>query len=296
MAKRNKGQKSIKVSQKGSKNPSHWRDSKGNHKFLCLHCLKSMKGTTTCCGFKMFHLGSRPRTPKITAPKQEWRKFFDLFVTGGRCESKGQLHQIIKLRKSYGLSTTNAEEHLRNLINEIDNDIISVFDIKRHEAIEAHNPYDSEMMEQVTASATRYNSLPIEKIERSKEYFVVPFFATHNYRFYIPTKIENFDIQKCRAQLVPKHYGTQKVMGLSVLTENKKEVISLDYQPDSQYGYRQELYIFESRVKAMAFRQEFLTIVFGLLKEKELPYLSELVGTVNLDYQRVSKKSPELLI
>lgn len=296
MAKRNKGQKSIKVTQKGSKNPSSWRDSNGNHKFLCLHCLKSMKGQSKCCGFNTYHLGSRPRTPKITAPKQEWKKFFDLFITGRACENKGQLHQIIKLRKSYGLSTTLAEENLRTLTDKIDNDIIGVFDIKRHEAIEAHNSYDSEIIQQVTTSATRYNSLPTEKIERGKEYFVVPFFATYGYRFYIPTQVKNFDIQKCRAQLVPKHYGTQKVMGLSVLTENKKEVISLDYQPDSQYGYRQELYIFESRVKAMAFRQEFLSIVFELLKEKELPYLPELVGTVNLDYQRVSKKSPELLI
>lgn len=297
--KKNQGQKSLRKVNKGDDNPKYWRDSNGNHKFLCLHCLKSMKAPTRCCEFKMYNLGSRARTPKVSAPKNEWKKFFDRFVSGARCDSKGQLKKIIERKKFYGLSVLAEEMRMKALSEKIENDIIGVFDIKRHEVVEFYDSYQGpfeHVIKDIKKSAIRYGAIKHDKLEVNKEYFVVPLFAAHYSTFYIPTDVNKFDIQKCRTKSIPKKYSTHRTLGLTVLTNNKKEVVDISYSPDSQYGYRQRLYAFESRVTAMAFRQEFLSIAYPLLKSKEIPYLANIVDTVNLDYERVTKKAPQLLI
>lgn len=298
--KKNRGNKSnVKKAKEQKKAPSFRYGGTRNHKFLCLYCLKSTKAQSKCCGFKTYPLGSIPRAPKVNAPKQEWKKFFDMFVSGSRVENKGQLKRIITLRKQYGLSTTLAETKLKELSNKIENDIIGVFDIQRHETVEIYigskSPY-RQIMNGINELAKRFGYIPHDKLEYDTEYYVVPLFAAHYNTYYIPTNINKFNIQKCRTKKIPKRYSTEHTLGLNVLTNNKKETVDISYSPDSQYGYRQSFYVFSDRVKAMAFRQELLSTIFPLLKEKELPYVNEILNIVNLDFERVIKKSPEILV
>lgn len=300
---KNKGNKSNIAIAKEARNQRgvSWRDSSGNWKYLCLYCLKSMKGQSKCCGFDMYSLGQRPRTPKVNASKHQWKKFFEKFVVGSQSKNKDQLMKIIERRKFYGLSTMVAEMSLKKLENKIENDIVGVFDIKRHEVVEIRigksdkNGYN-ELIQSIKLTAERYGAIEHNALEVTKEYFVVPIFASYRDTYCIPINVAKFNIQKCRARMIPKSHGTDHTMALSVLTNNKKELVDITCSPNSQYGYRQKLYIFTDKLKAMAFRQDFLSIVFPILKTADLPYLSGIVQTVNLDYERVSKKAPQILI
>jgi len=296
--KKNRGQKPLRNVNKGDDNPKHWKDSNGNHKYLCLHCLKSMKSPSKCCGFEMYNLGSVPRTPKINAPKREWKRFFSLFVCGTHCKNKEQIKKVIERQKFYGLSTHASETALNKLENKIENDIIGVLDIKRHEAIEfynSHNSSYSDIVGDINKIADRYNT-QYSDLTQHKEYFLVPIFSYNYSHYYIPNDIKKFNIHKCRVKSITQKYSTKQTKALTILTNNVKEIVEIGYSPNSQYGYRQKWYLFESKVNAMAFRQEFLTIVFPLLKELEVPYIKELVDTVNLDFERVVKKAPQILI
>jgi len=302
MAKKNKGNKSkIRLAKEQKEQPRRWKDSNGNSKFLCLNCFKSMKSPTKCCGFNMYNLGTRARPPKMRASKAEWKKFFDMFLFVRRDSNRSQAKKIIELLKEYNLPTLQEEEKLKKMVDTIKNDIIGVLDIKRHEVVEFYPSYSNitgkSIIDSILDRAKHFEViLDYEKLETGKEYFIVPIFASKYNHAYIPTDFKKYDIQKCKIKRISQRYSTKHTIGFNIMTGNSKEIVEQGYQPHSKYGYRQDFYVFDSKVKALAFRQEFLTAVFPILKEKELPYLSEIVSTVNLDFERVTKKAPQLLI
>lgn len=125
MAKKNKGNKSkIRLAKDQKQVPRFWKDSHGNHKFLCLECFKSMKSTSKCCGFNTFDIGTRARPPKIRASKAEWKKFFNMFLFVGADSNRSQAKKIIELLKKHNLPTLQEEEKLEKMVDKIDNDII----------------------------------------------------------------------------------------------------------------------------------------------------------------------------
>jgi len=300
--KKNQSNKSnIRLAKEQKENPRRWKDSNGNSKYLCLACFKSMKSPTKCCGFNMYNIGTRARPPKMKASKSEWKKFFDMFLFVRSDSNRSQAKKIIEILKEYNLPTLQEEEKLKKMVDKIENDIIGILDIKRHELVEFYPPYNDttgrEIIDSITDRAKHFDAIfDHDTLEVGKEYFIVPMFASEYSHNYIPTDFKKYDIQKCRIKRIPQQYSTHHTIGFNIITGNSKEIVTNKYQPHSQYGYRQNFVVFDSRVKALAFRQDFLTTVFPILKEKELPYLSEIVATVNLDYERVSKKAPEILI
>lgn len=85
------------------------KDKASSWKSICLYCLKSNKGGGKCCGFNMYHLGAKPRTPKLTANKSEWKKFIERFIYIWMDSSAGQTKRIIALKKEYNINTTEDE-------------------------------------------------------------------------------------------------------------------------------------------------------------------------------------------
>ena len=302
MAKKNNGNKSkIRLAKEQKHNDRRWKDSHGNSKFLCLNCFKSMKAPTKCCEFNMYNIGTRARPPKMRASKAEWKKFFDMFLFVRRDSNRSQAKKIIEILKEYNLPTLQEEEKLKKMVDTIENDIIGVLDIKRHEVVEFYPPYSHKtgrgVLDTILDRAKYFEAkLDYDKLEVGKEYFIVPMFASDYNHNYIPTDFKKYDIQKCKIKRIPQKYSTKHTIGFNIMTGNSKEIVEQGYYPHSKYGYRQNFYIFDSRVNALAFRQDFLTAVFPILKEKELPYLSEIVATGNLDFERVTKRAPELLV
>jgi hypothetical protein len=302
MSKKNNGNASkIRLAKEQKYITKNWKDSHGNSKFLCLSCFKSMKSPTKCCGFNMYNLGKRARTPKIRASKAEWKKFFDMFLFVRSDSNRSQAKKIIEIRKSYNLSTLKDEEALKKMINTVEHDIIGVLDIKRHEMVEYTERYSFQqgksLLDIVLDRAKHLNAiLDYDKLVTGKEYFIVPMFASTYRTNYIPIDFKKYDIKKCMIKKIPQQYSSNHTIGFKIMTGNSKEIVEHGYQLHSKYGYRQNFYIFDDRIKALAFRQEFLSLVFPILKEKELPYLSEIVDIVNLDFERVTKRAPELLV
>lgn len=297
--KKNRGQKSLKRTvNKADEETAYYRERNCNHKYICLHCLKSNKGGGKCCGFYQYHLGSNPRAPKRNASKHEWKKFINLFIHGYSQSPKGQLQKIISLKHEYGLTTVIEDKLLLELTEKIDNEIIGAFDVKRHEVVKTDSLFPDSWKRTDTMKLIKehWGCIDQDNMQKSKHYFVVPTIVTSGFGEYIPTSIDNFKIQKGVCLTRPIKYSTKHEKVLSIKTNNSSETVIFDWSDkDTKYGYRQEIYIFETRVQALGFRQDYFTYIFPFIKHL-IDYSKELVEMVNIDYDRVSKKIPEKLV
>ena len=297
--KKNRGQKSTRSkANKSDYQTAYHRGSNGNHKYICLHCLKSNKGGGKCCGFQQYHLGSNPRAPKRNASKHEWKLFIDRFIHGYSQSPSGQLQKIISLRKEYGLNSINEETLLTKLKAKIDEEIIGAFDVKRHEVVKTDSLFPDlwERKETITKMKEHWGCIDPDNMQKSKQYFVVPTIVTSGFENCIPTSIDNFKVQKGVCLTRPIKYSTKHEKLLSIKTNNSSEIIVFDWEDKyTKYGYRQELYIFETRLQALGFRQDYFTYLFPFIKHL-VDYSKDLIEMVNIDYDRVSKKIPEKLV
>lgn len=274
-----------------------------NYKFICLHCLRSQKGQGSCCGWPLYGIGYKARAPKKTASKSEWKQFIDLFVNGS--QTRGQLKRIIALRKEYGLPTLSQETALAKM-EEVHEERFTIIDIKHHERLVEMNAWfwgDEEKSEKAKFVKSlnelinhfRMYAIAEPNLKHNTEYFVFPYHATPNSsNFVFPLNEGRFEILKVRAQNSRQPHSNK--FDLFVKTNNTNECINEYIQGQQRYAYRQNYLIFDDKLKAAAFRQEYLTMVFPLLKEHGATYLKDIVNKVKVDYDRVMKKAPQLLV
>ncbi len=295
--KKNRGQKSSKKENKGSLNPSHWRDSMKNYKHFCLHCFKTFKQGNKCCGWETYVMHPDARPPKQRDGKAKWKQFFQLFLGGHRVDRVGQMERIIAIRKSYGLSTLEQETKLKEM-KVVKEEIFGLFDIKRHEA-KTINGYgdeyklEKELLNQISDKAKKDTAVQEKDYKHNTEYFLVPIVAGNYGELIIPTTLGYFNIYKARGYVSKDRYSAFE---WHVKAETKKEIVHSLYNDDNRFAYRQSILCFDTKVKALAFRQSYLTALYPILKSEGLDYLKEVVKTVNIDFDRVVKKAPELLI
>jgi hypothetical protein len=107
---------------------------------------------------------------------------------------------------------------------------------------------------------------------------------------------EKFEILKVRAFVAKNatQHSSEKYK-FDVKTNNLKETI---YQDDdnTRFSLRQRYFVFDTKEKAMFFRQEYLSLVLPYLKEHGADYTGILEKRLVVDFDRVLKKKPELLI
>lgn len=295
--KKNRGHKSSKNTDKGSKNPPYWRDSMKNYKHFCLHCFKTFKQTNSCCGWPTYLMHPDARPPKQREGKAKWKRFFELFLYAGRNSTVGQLQKIIAIRKDYGLNTLTEEAALKKA-QEVKAELFGLFDIKRHEAKKISgfdDEYEDELrvLKAILDKARKDSVVQEKDYQHNTEYFLVPTVAGTYGELIVPTTAGYFNIYKARGYNSKDRYSAFE---WHVRAETTKEVVHSLYNNDSRFSFRQSLLCFDTKVKALAFRQAYLTALYPILKAEGLDYLKDIVKTVNIDYDRVVKKAPELLI
>lgn len=272
-----------------------------NYKFICLHCLRSQKGSGSCCGWPMFGIGYKARAPKKTAKKSEWKQFIEYFVFNSN--NKGQLKRIIQLRKEYGLPTLEQETKLAKL-QEVHEEKFGILDIKHHEKLLEVENYtwtdnkDKCFVEQLDKIIARYSKYKVVKtFVHEKEYYIVPIHAAMHGVYIFPPTIDKYDIYKVRAKVRDRH---KNIFDFRIKTNNINEMLEASgfesgFQR-SQYASRQMYLIFADRENAMAFRQEYLAHIIPFFKEKDVAFVGELTKKALIDFDRVMKKAPELLV
>ena len=298
--KKNRGQKSLKKQNKGSINPLSWRDSARNYKHFCLHCFKTFKQGNKCCGHTTLVIHPDARPPKQRDGKAKWRQFFQLFLSGYLAKEPLQIERIIAIREEYGLPVFKQEKRLEEMLA-IKEETIGNFDIRKHEAITKqviNGDSDVELLSKVIDSAHK-TTVNESDYKHNTLYYIVPITSRNNSELIIPTKSGYFNVYKARCY----KSSTQLNFELHIKIGSNKEIIptkspSVEIYSyfSKRYSYRQQLLCFDSKVKALAFRQSFLTALLPILKKEEINYSNEIVKIINLDYDRVTKKAPELLI
>jgi len=292
--KKNRGNKSkIKLAKEAKFKPKRWQDSHNSSKQLCLVCFKAYKDTPICCNVQTYNIGTRARPPKVRASKNEWKKFIDMFIHGGRSRNKFQLKQVIELRKKYNLSTFEDEKQLEKLENYIENDLITSLDIKRHEAI--HIKPSQSFFDDIIAAAEKFKQLHLRTEINGQQVYVVPILASDDYNHYLPSDSQHFKIKKARTRVITSENGRRE-LNLQIMTNNTKELIPVNYRPNSKYAYRQNFFIFEEKLNAIAFQQIFLEMLSEIKETKNLDYFKELLLYQDIGFDKVLKKAPELLI
>lgn len=263
-----------------------------NSKSLCLHCLKSYKNTSSCCGFDTYNIGYRARAPKVRAPKHEWRKFIFKFIHSS--ENKGQLKKIISLRKEYGLPTLDQENKLNRLV-ETHEEQFDFLDIKHHKKLlEVALSYSTESKLHLELdNLIAYHEMhKIAKVEHNKEYFLVPIYAGNGTSIVFPSDIEKYEIYKVRS----KRNGS----GFDFIIKSNKVVIRRkDYSMwryGNRYAITQRYLVFSTKENALAFRYRYLELIIPFIKSEDEGISKILTKKANIDYSRVVKKAPELLI
>ena len=276
-----------------------------NHKYLCLICLKSAKSKYSCCEFPTYSIGYKARVPKLKAPKHEWKKFFDLFVNSSH--DINQLKRIISLRKQYNLSTTEQENKIKILEMVPEEEDERFLDIRAEDRLVEINTYFSsdkqlntvegqlvKKIDTVIQFFKKHHAVSLEDVKPNKEYYVVPYHARNTYTYFFPSKAGKFEILKVRSR---KPKSDSPVCELYLKTPNTNEIVNwVNFKSNRYYAETQEFLVFESKLKAIAFRQEYLTSIFPILKEAGATYLEDIVDKVKIDYDRIVKKAPELLI
>ncbi len=270
----------------------------GNH--ICLTCLKAKKSPNLCCGYEPLYIGTKARTPKLTDSKQDWKKFISLFVIHSTVAK--QQKRIIHIRKTYGLPVIEQEARLKLLEAEHE-EKFGILDIKRHLTFEVSdygkdsNLYSKDIKNMKTVVDYFRKTLHHDKkhYKNEIEYFVVPIHSEVYGHYMFPIESGKFEIIKARAM---KSTIINKTFDLMVKTENGKVMLDpgIYKYRSNRYAYAQDYLVFDDRIKALAFRSEYLQAIFPILKKNNVNYLDEIVKTVNISVDRVIKKAPELLI
>lgn len=271
-----------------------------NYKFICLHCLRSQKGTGVCCGWSMFNIGSKARAPKKTANKSEWKQFINYFIFSSN--NRGQLKRIIELRKEYGLSTTEQIDKLTKLKVEHE-EKFSFLDIKHHEKLLEVEHYtwsyneNKIFVNQLNNIISRYTQYKVVKeFTHEKEYYIVPIHASLHGTYIFPSTIDKYDIYKVRAIVVDRH---KHLFNFRIKTNNINEILEdsgFESGFRSQFASRQMYLTFATKENALAFQYEYLTHIIPFFMEKGVEFVGQLAKKAEIDFSRVIKKSPELLI
>lgn len=269
-----------------------------NGNYLCLKCFKAKKSPNLCCGYEPFYLGTKPRTPKVDASKQEWKRFIDMFVINSN--NTKQQKRIITIRKQYGLPTLDQELKLIALETEHE-ETFGILSIKKHEKFEIY-PFGHKntqygqlikSMKDVIAYFECHHHVDRASIKIRKDYYIVPIHSEEYSHFIFPTEIEKFEIYKMNAK--PSRTNN-RVFDYVVKTNNLSEIINAPIMGSKRYSYTQGYLIFDDKMKALAFRSEYLRAVYPILKELGADYLPKLVEMFDIGVDRVVKKAPELLI
>jgi hypothetical protein len=274
-----------------------------NYKFICLHCLRSQKGHGSCCGWPMFGIGYKARAPKKTAKKSEWKQFIQYFIFNSN--DKGQLKRIIQLRKEYGLPTLKQETKLEKM-QIVHEQKFGTLDIKHHEKlleVESYSWSDHkdkdfvEYLDRIVGRYIKYKTVKDKDLEHNKEYFIVPIHALMNGTYIFPPTIDKYEIYKVRSKVEDRH---RNIYNFRIKTNNINEMV--DYSgfesgyEKNKFSSTQIYLLFHNKENAMAFRQEYLTHIIPFFKEKGVEFVGELVKKANIDFDRVMKKAPELLV
>lgn len=276
-----------------------------NHKYLCLICLKSAKSKYSCCEFPTYSIGYKARVPKLNAPKHEWKKFFDLFVNSSH--DINQLKRIISLRKQYNLSTTEQENKIKILEMVPKEEDERFLDIRVEDRLVEINTYFSsnkqlntvegqlvKKIDTVIQFFKKHHAVPLEDVKPNKEYYVVPYHARNAYTYFFPSKAGKFEILKVRSR---KPKSDSPVCELYLKTPNTNEIVNwVNFKTNRYYAETQEFLVFESKLKAMAFRQEYLSIILPILQEAKAIYVDDIINKIRIDTDRIIKKAPELLV
>lgn len=276
-----------------------------NHKYLCLICLKSAKSKYSCCEFPTYSIGYKARVPKLKAPKHEWKKFFDLFVNSSH--DSNQLKRIISLRKQYNLSTTEQENKIKILEMVPKEEDERFLDIRVEDRLVEINTYFSsnkqlntvegqlvKKIDTVIQFFKKHHTVPLEDVKPNKEYYVVPYHARNTYTYFFPSKAGKFEILKVRSR---KPKSDSPVCELYLKTPNTNEIVNwVNFKTNRYYAETQEFLVFESKLKAMAFRQEYLSIILPILQEAKAIYVDDIINKIRIDTDRIIKKAPELLV
>jgi hypothetical protein len=274
-----------------------------NNKHFCLHCFKSFKNSGKCCNWPLLEISHCGRPPKLRDGKVKWRQFFQIYLHGAYA-NKGQLKRIIEIKKEYGLPTLDQENQLEKMVIDYEEQF-TIFDIKRHECFTVK--YDNVLTDNIRNLSNLITDQVADntKIDyvTNREYYLVPLTGGRSTYFdtiAIPTKKGYFGIYKAR-RYVDRSKNSVSPPGFEwhIKTGTKKEIIKELFNGmgnSDRYSYRQNFAVFESKEEAMAFRQKFLTLLFPVLKKEGIDYLDDVVKTVNVDFNRVSRKAPELLI
>jgi len=264
------------------------RKPKASHsKSICLYCLKSNKGGAECCGFRMYPLGSKPRTPKLTAKTSEWKKFIELFIHINHTSSVGQMNRIIQLKKQYKISTTEDEMYMKDKMKE-NTEITTVFDIPRHLFKTLNIGYDYSLFKDAENMVENI----FDDVKRGETYYVMPGAIYKWNSLSVPSEWR-FDVYKATGSFIQGQ--SDSVTALKVFTESGKETISLS-TPSSKINYRQPVYIFTDRISALAFRQKYLSNLLVSFEKMGLNYIDKIKDVINLDFDRVCKKAPAMLL
>jgi len=270
-----------------------------NYKFICLHCLRSQKGQGSCCGWPMFGIGYKARAPKRNAKKSEWKQFIQYFIFNSN--DKGQMKRIIQLRKEYGLPTLEQETKLAKM-QEVHEENFGLLDIKHHEKLLEVESYswsdhpDKEFVEKLDKVVGHFVKYKMQKtFEHNKEYFLVPIHSKYGGSYVFPSKIENYEIYKVRSKVVDRN---RNIFSFRIKTNNINEIVNQEDPTfnKSRYASKQTYLLFPDKETAMTFRQEYLNVVIPFFKEKGVEFVGELIKKANVDFDRVLKKKPELLV
>lgn len=269
-----------------------------NGNYLCLKCFKAKKSSNLCCGFAPFYLGTKARTPKVDASKQEWKQFISMFVINSN-DTKQQ-KRIIDIRKQYNLPILDQELKLKALETEHE-EKFGILSIKKHEKFEIY-PYGHKneqfgilikSMKDVVLYFEYHHSISAADINIRKDYFIVPIHSEEYSHYIFPSESGKFEIYKMNVK--PSRSRNNK-FDYVIKTNNISEVINAVIPGTKRYSYTQQYLIFDTRMKALTFRSEYLRTVYPILEQLGATYLPEIVEMVNIDVDRVIKKAPELLI
>jgi len=268
-------------------------------KYFCLHCFKTFKGAGSCCGWDMYEISYKARPPKKNASKTQWRSFFQIFLKGHHA-SKGQLKRIIEIRSEYGLSIFEQQTAFNKMV-ETHERSFRFLDIKRHEALmidyeTRDNVFNNNFIKDINKLVINAeNWKTADKFNLNKKYFMVPIHAKDGYKDVFPPTVDKYKIYKVSVSFkdsVNKH-------AFKILTDNIDETY-FEYKSaiisNTGYAFRQRFLIFDTKEKAMAFRCKYLKILIPFLKTQKKGIVTNLEKEADSDFNRVARRSPELLI
>lgn len=275
------------------------KESFKKSKFFCLNCLKTFKSPGNCCSLPLFRISNKARPPKKTANKTQWRSFFQLFLTGEAAD-KDQLKRIISIRTEYGLSIYSQQLAYNKMVEQYEASF-KFLDIKRGEALVSVwiQPGDSLMnvfIKNINNLISHYTEhKTTKKFNLNKKYFMVSIHATEGYLKIFPSSLDKYGLFKVSVSFQPSaDRYLFKIITNDIGEEYPEYKATTSF--NTQYSVRQGFLIFDTKEEAMAFRFKYLSLLAIFLKHQQNSLFNKLLKEATADYNRVARKSPQLLI